>query len=128
MLAAVSICLGLIIAFFVFRMDPKRKIHHNRNYLYVVLKPSDDFIDWFDEFVEASDWLISKGKLSLADIRWSGGWVRSTQEGFIDQYFIYRLKNPRVQNKIYLDVKTGSMYNYFNNRATLIRKGDYGNS
>lgn len=70
---------------------------------------SDDLERHRDSFAKAASWLVEDGPCTKADFVENGGWVRSTRFGSRAVYFTY-CGGPHVNNRIYLDAKTGEIF------------------
>ena len=69
---------------------------------------SDDFELHGKLFAQKAAELIDSGRCTKADIKDWGGWIRSTTKGD-SVYFLY-CGGPHVDNRIYLDAKTGRIF------------------
>lgn len=71
---------------------------------------SDDLKDYRAEFRIATDKLLKKGACEPKDFEELRGWVRSINYKDRPVYFIY-CDGLDLENKIYLDVSTGKLFN-----------------
>jgi hypothetical protein len=105
---------------------PKTKdpiIVTDESQLRAAIKNSDDYSTYYLQFMEAATWLIQNNILTMQDFVYSAGWQMSTDPNLKGIYFIYPKENPGYTTKVNLEVTTGAIYNFYNGRATLLRKG-----
>ena len=70
---------------------------------------SDDFVEYEDLFISASEGLINNGKCSLSEFKEMGGWWRSVNHKPRNVYFTY-CGGAANSNRLYLDVSTGEIF------------------
>jgi len=71
----------------------------------LLVSGSDDYGTYRTQFDQAARTLIANGTCTEDDFNEMGGWMASTRQGK-GKYFTY-CGGMSVQNRVYLDVKTG---------------------
>lgn len=72
---------------------------------------SDDIKLYEAQFIEATKQLFDKKICHPSDLVELGGWVKSLQVQSTSAYFIY-CRGMNLEDKIYLDIKTGQLFDY----------------
>ena len=73
------------------------------------ISASDDFAQWKPAFIEASVDLIRDGTCTLADLRETGGWMKSQKHKSQPIYFTY-CGGLHIDNRIYVNVSTRRVF------------------
>ncbi len=85
--------------------DPAKNVSAN----YSLVRGSDDFIQYKDAFLKATESLIENNQCTSSDFEEMGGWIKSMQEKDKPVYFTY-CGGITLQNKIYLNAATSRIY------------------
>ncbi|PJC87119.1 hypothetical protein CSW98_04235 [Vibrio sp. HA2012] len=80
-----------------------------RNTTVALIKKSDDFVQYEEIFIQATQELLNSGKCKIDDFELLGGWVRSVTYADDPVYFIY-CRGTDLQHKIYLNVENGDVF------------------
>lgn len=89
--------------------EPVITEEERRNTTVALIKGSDDFLQYEDTFIRATQKLISSGQCKVEDFELLGGWVRSVTYEDRPVYFVYCGGTDR-QNKVYLNVETEDLF------------------
>lgn len=77
-----------------------------------VVSSSDNFIQHEKIFLKAAKKLIWDGRLKKDDFEDHCGWAKSMQ--FEDTYYVIPKKSSNVKGRIFLNIKTGKIFRYYN--------------
>jgi hypothetical protein len=89
--------------------EPVITEEEKRNTTVALIKGSDDFLQYEDTFIRATQKLIHSGQCKVEDFELLGGWVRSVTYKDRPVYFVYCGGTDR-QNKVYLNVETADIF------------------
>lgn len=96
-----------------------RKLKHKKfitkNFAVIqAISSSDDFYRYKYEFVKVSKYLIDHNKCTLSELKYIGGWVKSTKTTSLPLYFTYcgngKMSASNKDNQIYFNPKKGTLY------------------
>lgn len=88
---------------------PVISAEEKRKAMAALISKSDDFVEYQDKFIIATQQLIDDGRCSFEDFELLGGWITSVTYQDDPVYFIY-CGGTRRSDKIYLNAESGEIY------------------
>lgn len=88
---------------------PVISAEEKRKAMAALISKSDDFVQYQDKFIIATQQLIDDGRCSFEDFELLGGWITSVTYQDDPVYFIY-CGGTRRSDKIYLNAESGEIY------------------